>query len=249
MKACKSIFVWRWDWWLDFFLHQKKMLKKQKKKEQNKLLRTKLSIQNQPKKASNLDKMSFFICKNILIAPNIERTTTTRTIQMNNGSEAKGDNIFPKEKLDEKCQSIYYNLYTLLTYKETTPSSYLREWLQTTRCDDVVGFKEFREVVEKHCTKATMKKIGDCDVLDQVDENRAESTMTHYRSWHKQHLWSALSAWNKTYYVCVEAPQEALAILGIIPFPYGGYRAAMAINSQRKEMRRAAEEILKKAKN
>lgn len=96
---------------------------------------------------------------------------------------------------EDNCQAIYYNLFTLLTYKETIPQAYFHEWAQTFRCDRFTEFKHVRDATEKYVGIETMKNIYGVHVLSEEEESKAQFALTHYRQWHKGELWR-VSGWN-----------------------------------------------------
>ena len=124
------------------------------------------------------------------------------------------------------CQTFYYSLYTLLTYPETKPNVYIRELFETSKCDDVFDLRDFRSVVERNITSATLTKIKNYDALG-VEETKRVASVFNCKSWHKEHIWPALTFSNKLYYTGVEVPREILGKMGIVTLQFGALRNSM----------------------
>ena len=127
----------------------------------------------------------------------------------------------------EKCQAIYYNLYTLLTYEEVAPSTYLREWPQTMRCDLYHDLSEVRRVTTSLLTEETMEKLDGCKPLDNIDVFNMNATKTSWRALHEASLWHSLDTSHKIRCLLVDKPREYLAARGLMTAPYAGFRAML----------------------
>lgn len=114
----------------------------------------------------------------------------------------------------EKCQMLFYNLYTLLTYKETPPVVYIREWHHTKKCDRFFNFKPMRAAFEKEVTEENLDDI--------------HLYMERWRDQHEQKLWTALNSRYRCRYIFIDWPHEALSSIGWLTKPWAGFRSALA---------------------
>lgn len=91
----------------------------------------------------------------------------------------------------DKCQTIFYNL-AYIAAVGGMPKVFLREFWQTTRCDDYHNFSSLRKDYVSHMGRTTLDRIMTYKE-DYTDAEKATQTVVHYADWTKSELLKALT--------------------------------------------------------
>lgn len=128
-----------------------------------------------------------------------------------------------------KCRSIYYQLLDCNTKhagKDITASAYIREFMETSRCDDIVNFQDYRMELESHVNKTdrlVKERIMKFKETDR-DEKIAAQACLHYYNYHNSRLVDALATKDWIKYHTVDRVENTLAAFGVV----GGHGALKA---------------------
>lgn len=126
-----------------------------------------------------------------------------------------------------KCQWMHYNLFLMLNKDQNSDAlMFVREMSLTKRCDDFANMEPLRRQIQDFVGKDSHERILNFEATPK-DERLALQMVGHYRTWHSSQLWKALSVSNRVYHTLVQAPENTLAILGILGMPYAVYRAVL----------------------
>ena len=156
------------------------------------------------------------------------------------------DEKLPVEVLQERCQTIFYNLFVELNSARGGESApvYARALMTTKRCDQFDDFKDVRRRFDEEIGQAACRVIDNFKETTE-DEARAVQSMMQYKTWHRDELWNALLWQRKARYLLWDGVHETLAAIGMLSVPYGGYRAALKLWKDRKQNQAIVEELLK----
>jgi len=95
----------------------------------------------------------------------------------------------------EKCQSIYWNLLELLNRQDLPAAHlYIRDFFETSRCDQFKDFKGLRQDVVDMAGRYdqnALSRVLDAEHHDR-DEDIMQTVQTHYHTWHKTKLVKSL---------------------------------------------------------
>lgn len=132
-----------------------------------------------------------------------------------------------KEKSNEKCQAIYWNLIELLDKSEESSAAFIRELWHTKRCDEMSDLSDLRNDYEKHLGEKVLE-----DILNYEEESnsknskRANQCVLHYFYWTRKKLVNSLTLRKKISYFTFYKAESVLATFGIIGTVYGLSRFA-----------------------
>jgi hypothetical protein len=114
-------------------------------------------------------------------------------------------------KLHEaKCNSIYYNL---LTSKDVPACSYIREFSETERCDNVFNMQPHREeLLQRLKDDKTRARIFSNDETEK-DQRIAADAVFHYNHYHSSKLIAALTWSSKIQYHTIYRAERTFAII------------------------------------
>lgn len=118
----------------------------------------------------------------------------------------------------QKCQSIVYQLLSLLTLERDPPraSVFVRELQQTARCDDVLNTSRLqlvRSSYAKHMGQETLERVIQYHQTEQ-DEDKCVQALTHYRVWTTDQLRSQLPLWTQGTHWARTIAKSAFAFVG-----------------------------------
>lgn len=138
-------------------------------------------------------------------------------------------------QLDQKCDIIHKNL--LLCHdsmNEFTASAYIREFFETSQCDEVYDFSAFRRKIERRLNDTDgnrLQRILEFQETD-LDEKVGAQVCLHYRTALKKQLLKTLSRTDWIAYHTIGRGERALMALGIFGSTHGciyaGFNAASA---------------------
>jgi hypothetical protein len=134
-----------------------------------------------------------------------------------------------------KCASIYWNLLELLDRFESLDStSYIRELMETERCDNFNDLTQIRKDVESHIGSTAFSRIlrkenysEDLTVYSiqkQEDEERANGALMHYHYWHRKNILKCLPFHYRVYYETFYQTAKLGVILGLFGGAIGSYK-------------------------
>jgi hypothetical protein len=138
-------------------------------------------------------------------------------------------------KMNKKCLYIVRNLLRCLEEDDNGAlgaPTYLREWMQTERCDEVLktaDFEEIRKSIEITTTPDVMRRIKSFTETEK-DMNVALQTVTHYREWHRDVLMSNLPFSERVYHHTILKAERTLAVLGIVGLTHQGFRGVRGMS-------------------
>ena len=125
----------------------------------------------------------------------------------------------------EKCQNIYWNLLQLHSSDGVTAPAYVREFWQTSRCDNCADFSTHRHDMQKILGEDTVNRILEYQ-SNEKDDEKATQAVVHYFYWHQKLLVDALDWKGKMYYYTFSQAERTLAAIGIISSGYALTRFA-----------------------
>ena len=141
-----------------------------------------------------------------------------------------------KKDSKEKCHSIYWNLIELIEkFEAIEPFSYIRELMQTERCDNFNDLTQIRQDVEAKLGKDAFERItgksnyskddiSKYQIEKLEDEEKARDTLMHYHYWHRKILSHCLPWDDRIYYETIYQTHRIAAVFGIIGGSYGAYK-------------------------
>jgi uncharacterized protein YeaO (DUF488 family) len=113
--------------------------------------------------------------------------------------------------------------------KDIPASAYIREFFETTRCDEQVNFKAFRTEYENSLNKGDSHRLQ--RVLDfkesENDEKVSAQARLHFSKWHNKQLVSALN-WSNWFHYHTDLAERTLSLLGIAGVGYAGLKVVGA---------------------
>jgi hypothetical protein len=157
------------------------------------------------------------------------------------------------EKIEKsKCQFIILNLIDChrgRANSELMATAYIREFEETSRCDNFYDLKRDREDLKERINrkdKFLHQRILDFEETIE-DEKVASQACVHYNKWHETQLIRALSPRNWFYYQTIERAERTLAIIGIFGAEYGGIKIArQSYRFIREELKKTAKKPIQK---
>lgn len=125
-----------------------------------------------------------------------------------------------KEIGSEACQSIYENLIELCKNRpsDMKASGYIREWLQTIRCDKFNAgelLKKRRKDYKNYLGYGIYKRICDRSATEG-DNDFAVDAVAHYKNHDIAVLKSALTPENRAYHEIVVNGERTLVVVALV---------------------------------
>jgi hypothetical protein len=135
----------------------------------------------------------------------------------------------------DKCNSIYWNLLELLDKFDSLDSTnYIRELMETNRCDKYNNLSQLRQDVRTHIGEESFLRIirekkysndiNTYQIEKQEDEERANGTLMHYHYWHRKNLAKCLPFHFRIYYETVFQTGRFGLFLGLFGGTAGAYK-------------------------
>lgn len=133
--------------------------------------------------------------------------------------------------LHQKCISIYDNLLDARGQgREVPATAYIREFMDTARCDSFHNLSEPRSAYERMLNATDpqrLKRVMDYKETDQ-DEKVAAQAALHYHNYHNKVLADGLPFPRRVWHKVVGSAEPVLALVGIATAVGGGGKAALA---------------------
>lgn len=132
-----------------------------------------------------------------------------------------------KEVTRPMCQSIFRNVMTAMRKAAVSEdplvaSAYTRELFQTQRCDMVADLSSLRtdmvNALGKECTQRIVVPRGPATQEDLVENFHHVS---HYTTWHRQKVVSAMDWSTRIRYFCSEEVEKSAAVVGAVAALFG----------------------------
>lgn len=133
----------------------------------------------------------------------------------------------------DRCQTIAWNILQLMTVTQNTSitaSTLMREFFQTSRCDNFYSpeVKKLRTDIGDYLGPTSLEKLDAYDE-DENTERRCSQAFVHYNAWTKQVLRSELSRTNKIFFFYYDQTERIFAAVGLLGTLFVGVRGTARI--------------------
>lgn len=152
----------------------------------------------------------------------------------------------------DRCQTIAWNILQLMTVTQNTSitaSTLMREFFQTSRCDNFYSpeVKKLRTDIGDYLGPGSLQKLDSYDE-DENTERRCSQAIVHYSAWTKQVLRSELSRTKKIYFFYYDQTERIFAAVGLLGTLFVGVRGTARILRNSKEKIDAARKVVPETK-